>query len=79
MKKNRRFENKINRWYGKCEDTRIWIAKHYHRWITFGCSQCWIENCGCPAGRGNIDNPKGFKELGSYCYHDLDYKNQFIH
>lgn len=78
--KIKRLENKINKWYGKDapEGIRVWIAKHYHRWITFGCSQCWIENCNCPHDAKYIDHPKGFTELGAYCYYDLGYKDRFI-
>ena len=54
---NRRLENKINRWYGKGIATRVWIAKHWHRWITYGCPMCWRE-CG---GHGQaIDDCRGY-------------------
>ena len=62
---NKRIENKINRWYGKGPRTRIWIAKHYHRWITHGCPMCWIDDCNCGSV---LDSPKGFGEMAEYCY-----------
>ena len=68
---NKRLENKINRWYGKDNSigTRVWLAKHWYRWITYGCSQCYIENCGCDRiENGNINNPKGFAEIAEYAY-----------
>ena len=71
---NKRIENKIDRWYGRPKDrnnayikkvTRIWIAKHYHRWITYGCPMCWIDFCDCGSV---LDSPKGFAEMAEYCY-----------
>ena len=44
---NKRLENKITKWYGNSIDTRVWIAKHWHRWITYGCSMCWTDKCDC--------------------------------
>ena len=71
---NKKIEVKIDEWYpsvsndGK-DKTRWWLAKHYHRWITYGCPMCWIENCGCPPSRKNgIDIPKGFEKMSKYCY-----------
>jgi len=46
----------------------LWLAKHWYRWITFGCTQCYIENCGCGPNNGNINEPKGFAELAEYAY-----------
>jgi len=65
---NERLENKINRWYGKSVETRVWLAKHWYRWITFGCTQCYIENCSCGPNNGNINEPKGFDEISKYAY-----------
>ena len=62
---NKRIENKINRWYGKGRGNRIWIAKHYHRWITYGCPECWNDNC---SHEIVLDSPKGFGEMAEYCY-----------
>ena len=74
---NKRLENKITRWYGQPEDTpesriavRVWLAKHWYRWITYGCTQCYIENCGCGPNRGNINEPKGFAEIAEYAYNN---------
>jgi hypothetical protein len=70
---NKKLENKINRWYPcKDEDGRVgnmvWLAKHWHRWITYGCPMCWIENCGCPTKRKDINSPKGFAKIAEYAY-----------
>ena len=66
-------ENKINRWYPcKDEDGRVgnmvWLAKHWDRWITYGCPQCYVENCGCSPNNSNIHEPKGFAEIAKYAY-----------
>jgi|TARA_R110000764_G_C10837413_1_gene363631 hypothetical protein len=66
-------ENKINRWYPcKDEDGRVgnmvWLAKHWYRWITYGCPQCYVENCGCSPNNSNIHEPKGFAEIAKYAY-----------
>ena len=66
---NKRLENKITRWYGKDIRTRVWLGKHWYRWITYGCTQCYIENCGHDLIKnGNINNPKGFAEIAEYAY-----------
>ena len=59
----KKLENKINRWYGSSKVTRHWLAKHWYRWITFGCSQCYIP-CNC----SSIYEPKGFAEMAKYGY-----------
>ena len=51
-----RIENKITRWYGKGTPTRVWLAKHWHRWITYGCSMCWIEGCSCSNTNKDINS-----------------------
>jgi len=66
----KRLENKINRWYGTSIRTRVWLAKHWYRWITFGCTQHYIENCGCGPNNGKIDDPKGFAEIAEYAYNN---------
>ena len=65
---NKKLERKITRWYGSCKNTRIWIAKHWHRYIKYGCSMCWREGCDCNHESKNINNPKGFAVLAEYCY-----------
>jgi len=72
---NKRLENKITRWYGQADDTprnriavRVWLAKHWHRWITYGCSMCWIDTCDCSAKNRSINSPKGFGEIAEYAY-----------
>ena len=69
---NKRLENKINRWYPcKDEDGRVgnmvWLAKHWYRYITYGCPDCYhpTGNCGC---NSSIDEPKGFAEIAEYAY-----------
>mgnify|MGYP007032445864 CR=1 FL=1 len=76
---DKRLENKITRWYGKGVGTRVWLAKHWYRWITFGCTQCYIVNCGCGPNNGNINEPKGFAEISEYAYDNYGeyrYKNE---
>ena len=63
--KNKRIENKISRWYGPTISVREWIAKHYHRFITYGNDQAWISN---QTPNNNFDEPKGFAEMSKYCY-----------
>jgi hypothetical protein len=65
---NKRLENKITRWYDKSVGTRVQLAKHWYRWITYGCTQCYVENCGCGPNNGNINEPKGFGEIAEYAY-----------
>ena len=65
---NKRLENKINRLHGKGIGTRVWLAKHWYRWITYGCTNCRRENCGHSSGHGYINNPKGFAEIAEYAY-----------
>ena len=65
---DKRLERKISKWYGAGERTRYWLAKHWHRFITYGCPMCWREGCGCNSSSKNINNPKGFAELSEYCY-----------
>jgi hypothetical protein len=60
-----KLENKITRWYGSTKATRMWIAKHWYRYITYGCPRHYIE-CSC----GNINDPKGFAEMAEYCYNE---------
>ena len=69
---NKRLENKINRWYPcKDEDGRVgnmvWLAKHWYRYITYGCPDCYhpTGNCGC---NSSINEPKGFAEIAEYAY-----------
>ncbi len=62
-KKMKRLENKITRWYGSALATRMWIARHWYRYINHGCPQHYIE-CYCTP----IDSPKGFAEMSKYCY-----------
>ena len=69
---NKRLENKINRWYPcKDEDGRVgnmvWLAKHWYRYITYGCPMCYhpTGNCGC---NSSINEPKGFAEIAEYAY-----------
>ena len=57
---NKRLENKITKWYGDGVSTSVWLAKHWHRWITYGCSMCWIDTCDCSAQNRSINSPKGF-------------------
>ena len=61
-------ESKINKWYGTGEETRHWLAKHWYRWITFGCSQHYIP-CSCTS----INEPNGFAEMAEYCYETYDH------
>ena len=65
---NKRLENKITKWYGDGVSTRIWLAKHWHRWITYGCSMCWIDTCDCSAQNRSINSPKGFGKIAEYAY-----------
>ena len=69
---NKELENKINKWYDKNVkvplETRVWLAKHWHRWITYGCPMCWIENCHCSVKNKDINYPKGFAEIAKYAY-----------
>jgi hypothetical protein len=65
---NKRLENKITRWYSKRLSTRFWAAKHWHRWVTYGCAMCWTEHCDHSAKEKSINSPKGFAELAEYCY-----------
>ena len=65
---NKRLENKINRWYDKNLGTRVWLAKHWHRWITYGCSMCWTDKCSHSFEVKNIDSPKGYGEMAEYAY-----------
>jgi hypothetical protein len=65
---NKRLENKISRWYDKSVGTRVWLAKHWHRWITYGCSMCWTDKCSHSFEVKNIDSPKGYGEMAEYCY-----------
>ena len=78
---NKRLENKINRKYpSKDEDGRVgnmvWLAKHWYRYITYGCPDCYhpTGNCGC---NSSINEPKGFAELAEYCYNDNEYGKQW--
>ena len=79
---NKRLENKINRWYPcKDEDGRVgnmvWLAKHWYRYITYGCPDCYhpTGNCGC---NSSINEPKGFAEMAEYTYDNYGehWKNQ---
>ena len=65
---NKRLENKITKWYGNSIGIRVWIAKHWHRWITYGCSMCWTDKCDCSAKMKSINSPKGFGEIAKYSY-----------
>ena len=73
---SKRLENKITRWYGKGTPTRVWLAIHWHRYITYGCSMCWHECKGhqnsvrstYSKGYGDINSPKGFAEIAEYAY-----------
>ena len=67
---NKRLENKITKWYGDGVSTRVWLAKHWHRWITHGCSMCWIDTCDCSAQNRSINSPKGFAEIAEYAYNN---------
>jgi len=67
---NKRLENKITRWYGESVDTRVWLAKHWHRWITYGCSMCWIDTCDCSTQTRSINSPRGFAEIAEYAYNN---------
>jgi len=80
---NKQLENKINRKYpSKDEDGRVgnmvWLAKHWHRWITYGCPMCWNETCSCSAKSKDINSPKGFAEMAEYAYDNYGehWKNQ---
>mgnify|MGYP001182350941 CR=1 FL=1 len=88
---NKRLENKINRKYpSKDEDGRVgnmvWLAKHWHRWITYGCSMCSEECKGhqnsvrltYSKGYSDINSPKGFAEMAEYAYDNYGepWKNQ---
>tara|TARA_X000000950_G_scaffold8337_1_gene9162 strand:- start:79 stop:282 length:204 start_codon:yes stop_codon:yes gene_type:complete len=53
---NKRLENKITRWYGSSHATRLWIARHWYRWIE-GTNEF-----------SDINSPKGFAEISEYCY-----------
>ena len=55
--KNKRIENKINRYYSSTIAVREWYAKHYHKFITDPKSL-----------RFELDDPKGFAEISKYCY-----------
>ena len=79
---NKRLENKINRLYPcKDEDGRVgnmvWLAKHWYRYITYGCPDCYhpTGNCGC---NSSINEPKGFAEIAEYAYDNYGepWKNQ---
>ena len=70
---DKRLERKISKWYGAGERTRYWLAKHWHRFITYGCPMCWREDCGCNSSSRNINNPKGFAELSEYCYKNYNH------
>ena len=74
---NKRLENKINRWYDTSVGTRVWLAKHWYRYITYGCPDCYhpIGNCGC---NSSINEPKGFAEMAEYTYDNYGehWKNQ---
>ena len=65
---NKRIEHKINRWYDGTLSTRVWAAKQWYRWITYGCSMCYTDKCNCSAQSKNIYDPKGFGEIAEYCY-----------
>ena len=65
---NKRLENKINLLHGESLGTRMWLAKHWHRWITYGCPMCWIENCHCSVKNKDINSPKGFAKIAKYAY-----------
>jgi len=65
---NKRLENKITKWYDKSVGTRVWLAKHWHRWMTYGCSMCWTDKCDCSAQNRSINLPKGFAEIAEYAY-----------
>ena len=65
----KKLENKINRWYGSSKATRNWLAKHWYRYINYGCPQHYIE-CYCTS----IDSPKGFAEMAEYCYKTYDHR-----
>jgi hypothetical protein len=67
---NKRLENKINLLHGESLGTRMWLAKHWHRWITYGCSMCWIEGCSCSNTNKDINSPKGFAEISEYAYNE---------
>ena len=67
---NKRFENKITKWYGESVATRVWLAKHWHRWITYGCSMCWIDTCDCSAQTRSINSPRAFAEMAEYAYNN---------
>ena len=79
---NKRLENRINRKYpSKDEDgrvgTRVWLAKHWYRYITYGCPDCYhpTGNCGC---NSSINEPKGLAAMSKYCYDNYGehWKNQ---
>ena len=74
---NKRLENKIHRWYDTSVGTRVWLAKHWYRYITYGCPDCYhpTGNCGC---NSSINEPKGFAEMSEYAYDNYGehWKNQ---
>ena len=53
---NKRLENKITCWYGSGLAARLWIARHWYRWIE-GTNEF-----------SDINSPKGFAEMSEYCY-----------
>ena len=73
---NKRIENKIAKWYGSSFGTKVWLAKHWYRYITYGCPMHYhpTGNCGCDS---SINEPKGFAELAEYCYNDNEYGKQW--
>ena len=70
---NKRLENKIRRYAIGDETpnklaTKVWMAKHWHKWITYGCSKCWTDKCSHSFEVKNIDSPKGYGEMAEYAY-----------
>lgn len=76
LEKNKRLEAKITRWYGNAETTRVWIAKHYYRFITSGCTQNYVP-CHITEPPSNINEPKGFQELAEYCFNHEVYGRHY--
>jgi hypothetical protein len=70
---SKKLERKITRWYGSSVSTRHWLAKHWHRFINFGCPMCWRSGCDCNDSSRNINDPKGFAELAEYCYKNYNH------
>ena len=70
---DKRLERKISKWYGSGELIRLWLAKHWHRFISYGCPMCYNDRCDCPNTRRDINNPKGFAEMSEYCYKNYNH------